>query len=100
GAVDARARIRVGRLAAWFAAFRVVADYDGLVVGEGGLEPSVGAEDDAELLPEEGEAEVEAGGEEDDGAEGGEVSGRSLQHELIQPGQRDEVREEHMGEEG
>src|SRR5690606_5561218 len=45
GAGHAVAGVGIGCLAAGFAAFRVVADDYGFLVGEGGLDASIGAED-------------------------------------------------------
>ncbi len=54
-AVDAIASAFGPEFAPRFAAVFVVADDDGVVVDERGLDASVGTKDDAELLPEPGE---------------------------------------------
>ena len=100
-AVDAVAGGGVGGFAPGFAACFVVADDDGIVVGEGGLDAAVGAEDDAELFAEPGEGEVEGAGEEEDDAEG-DVRGRGGLRRCICPerGEGDEVGEEDVGDGG
>jgi len=91
GAVDACAGLGIGRFPTRLPPLFIITDYDGFVIGEGGLDASVGTEDDAELFPEMGEAIIESSGEEGDDSEDGKVAEGAVLHVLVQPGQGDEV---------
>jgi len=93
-AVDAVGRFGVGWFAAGFAASFVVADVDGVVVGEGRLEAAVRAHDDAELLAKPCEAEIEDGGEESHHPEGPDMVEGAAAHHSPEAFERDEIRQE------
>lgn len=89
-----------GGFATGFAANFVVTNDDGVVVGQGGLESAIGAEDDAELFTEPAEGKVDGTGEEEHDAEREEVlRGRTL-HPLVEGAKGDEVGDEDVRDEG
>ena len=65
--------------AARFAAFDIIADDDGVLVGQGALQSAVGAHDDAELFAEPAEAEPQGKGQHGNDSEGTGVGQRALQ---------------------
>ncbi len=99
-AVDAIPGIRISRFPARLTTHGIVTDDDRFIIRQGGLDASVGAEDDAELLAEPCEAEVEGSGEGCDNGKGGSVLERAFPHELVQARQGDEVADKHMGNGG
>ena len=99
-AVDAIGGVGIVFFATGLAAFFIVADDDGVVIGEGGLDAAVGAHDDAELFAEPGEAKVEGAGDGDDEAEGDEVGGGAFQGEGVEFFQRDKIGDEDVGDGG
>ncbi len=90
---------RGSRLAARFTAHAVVTDDDRIVVDEHRPEAPVGAHDDAELLAEPREVEIEDAGEGEDEDERPPVLRRRVVHHPVEGGQGDEVGEEEVGDE-
>ncbi len=94
-AVDAVAGDDARRgLAAGFAAFLIITHDDGVVVDEGGLEPAVGTDDQAELLAEPPEVEEEHPGGHGHRDERRRMGLRGGGDHRVEPGDRDEVGQE------
>ena len=97
-AVDAIAVARIAGLASGLTPIVVVADDHRVAVGHRRLEAAVGTDDQAELLAEPAEVEVQDGRHHDDPGEGGRVLGRASLHHVDDRGKRHEVADEHVRE--
>src|SRR5690606_30728112 len=77
-----------------------VADDERVIVDQRGLHPAIRADDDAELLTEPGEVEIERAGRDDDEAEGRPVLGGCGPDHRPDLGQRNEIGEEQVRDHG